>query len=1414
MSHPGVRPPLLWCSTIAATGFAILQLAKAVDVSYEGVVIHEVPQYYEADNVTLKNTTTKVPLRFLTNRPESGAVGDAMGRVVPILKQLVRDLNTRSDILPNHILELYLTDSMCAPQKGVQSTLRLLYPRPRGFFHMEFGPLCSGPTAAVNDILQVFNLFQLATISRSPSISDGNRYPFICRTSPPLQFVATGLTRFLQLFGWTKIGTIQDASALARSTINSFKSAVTAAISAGYAFDLLFLNANTLAIDEVNFFASDVVENAMKAGVRVFIMAVYESIGAKIYCEMYKRGFYGKNLQTILALSWWGDTWITEQVAEQRSLACSAGEVFTAAKHMFSLGQTAFFPSDTIRHGITGYTLNAIKRAYLDACTAEEAEGCHNDFASYDYDGLALAASVFHTWLYTEGHRLTEIDYTNTAPRQRLYEIMKGSSFFGTSGNVAFFNQTSLDCERKGTFSVRQYMNLADKGQVGWSELVSYTDDGGFGGMVPWSNIEWQDGTSTFFGTGQGFGSAAAAAGVHADFGGAQGLTNIPQDALDCPLGQRPNTLGTACESCPAGTSAPLSGSNRCDPCLPGRATDQEGSIRCPFCPSGQYQDLPGQAACKDCAPGNISDAAKPWRCLPCEAGSFQDLPGQSACKPCERGRYQTQEQASACESCPSQRTTELLGAKSQALCVCPQDSYEPFPVAASDPFRCLGCPTGMKCGTGSRVRAWLEKQRGWAFNGTSTYPTLTELYFTTPDRPVYVYKCKSVVECPGGDPGSCGDKRVGFACGRCAKGYYSFGGTCQECTQVELSSILFPVLPFIGGPLICAFIYSRLLEPFRTDCVDSQKNKALSLVFFIIVYAQTIGLISQLNLKFPSIVAVTWEVSHMFNSGIQFLRPECSGGGSYSNFEVQFIIRTLAPCFVVGMFAFTWLLSRLIARMLGPGSAESASKGNAISGQGRKLMQGIRNGMDKYATINAVGTVMYTFSIAVLAIAFDLFKCYSHPNGLSSLFVSPDVLCGESTWTHLLAIGILAILFYCILTYAFFWWIVWVAPVRFGSPIFRRTWKFLLVKWRPSVWWWGQIFLLKGILLNLTLVMFKSGAVQLVWVTLVLMCYNVGVMVAIPWRHTASQIMEVITTTFLICVSTCCVFYTIREDGDADALFRGLMVMLSIVPIGIIILLAGYLICDYLKDPQHDASYGVSMGFELFRIVHALSNRNVQDLVHAMASISNADRVRLLQQLSMICSEVFREEHHLLCGPGLLGGKRLLQSVTIDLPQDGGVKDTVRAEAEFHQHLSSTNAREIFGERMELSREEFQKRTGEESWAKFGLRTLDLYNTGVVTRRVYDTMAGHVQQFEQDLVAAAVNSKRRSSLNSEDMKWSDVGTEKSMKVEDLSMEFDEPPREVHLATQVGPSSGKRPSLGSLTSAWRSKCQPQEAREP
>ena len=56
------------------------------------------------------------------------------------------------------------------------------------------------------------------------------------------------------------------------------------------------------------------------------------------------------------------------------------------------------------------------------------------------------------------------------------------------------------------------------------------------------------------------------------------------------------------------------------------------------------------------------------------------------------------------------------------------------------------------------------------------------EGYYTPSTEPLNSFKCLSALDCPGGQPGTCGGERMGVPCGECPDGSY-FSRECRECS-------------------------------------------------------------------------------------------------------------------------------------------------------------------------------------------------------------------------------------------------------------------------------------------------------------------------------------------------------------------------------------------------------------------------------------------------------------------------------------------------------------------------------------------------------------------------------------------------------------------------------------------------------
>jgi hypothetical protein len=172
---------------------------------------------------------------------------------------------------------------------------------------------------------------------------------------------------------------------------------------------------------------------------------------------------------------------------------------------------------------------------------------------------------------------------------------------------------------------------------------------------------------------------------------------------------------------------------------------------------------------------------------------------------------------------------------------------------------------------------------------------------------------------------------------------------------------------------------------------------------------------------------------------------------------------------------------------------------------------------MDFDMTQNCYWAVFNTFFIGIAQQTFTLFQCYKHPNGEKSLRSQANVLCSSDEWNSLVVVAIVAVVIFCGGFLVLNAYVCYVAPNRFAEPGFRKRWKFLFIKFRPSAWWWGMVLLIKGIWVNLPTVVFDYGAAQILWLQGAVLAYMVVSFAISPWRTYLVAILDIMMHCSLI---------------------------------------------------------------------------------------------------------------------------------------------------------------------------------------------------------------------------------------------------------------------------------------------------------
>merc|ERR1719506_1014324 len=120
----------------------------------------------------------------------------------------------------------------------------------------------------------------------------------------------------------------------------------------------------------------------------------------------------------------------------------------------------------------------------------------------------------------------------------------------------------------------------------------------------------------------------------------------------------------------------------------------------------------------------------------------------------------------------------------------------------------------------------------------------------------------------------------------------------------------------------------------------------------------------------------------------------------------------------------------------------------------------------------NTCGVLYQALYVMVCKATFSFIECQGQPGAEKTLLKYPDITCWSSE--HLQAIGlfIFGLGFYVIGVWAVFFWFNLNAVYLFKDSPNRDKWRsrliFLVDKWRPNKWYWGQVYLTRNLLVSL----------------------------------------------------------------------------------------------------------------------------------------------------------------------------------------------------------------------------------------------------------------------------------------------------------------------------------------------------------
>jgi len=611
----------------------------------------------------------------------------------------------------------------------------------------------------------------------------------------------------------------------------------------------------------------------------------------------------------------------------------------------------------------------------------------------------------------------------------------------------------------------------------------------------------------------------ACPAGKHSPVVGAE-------ECIPCAPGTYSNTIGvSACTNalpghyqnesgqkkelpCPAGlySSRPLGGADLCDPCAQGHWSNLTGATICSRTMAGFFQNVTGQTQPIPCPVGKYTFLEQQSSCFACPPGRSADTPGLDYCKNCPRGMYSEIIGAVNCTTCDANTFTKELASTSVEDCQCQISHY-------GRPPNCIQCTEGMVCDDigmlfpmqdeGYNLQVSMGERRLSSINSSASNTSGTGVL-------VYIaYKCRNILECPSGPPGTCAKNRdpMEIGCAACFDNFYSGEdeAECQACSGGEGPALL--TLLTLAG----LFVLSVMAFALNRNAI-LQKDATTNCV---VVMGQTVGgvqtmaVFNNLSARWVDPLRGMLVAISGLSFDLKFLKLQCMVG---SNSAMVFACRQA----VVPMAAiFLAMAIGLKKRFYDP-----------------ELHYRVE-------LVNTAGTICNALFVSIVLPMTMPFVCYPHPGNLGSSLVSdPSVKCFEDAahWSMVtvsICAGVLVLFPYLsLVTWAIAWHRRKMTSVA-GSARHLRMFRFLFFQFQPHAYYFGGFVSARGLLVCFVPVVAKNPAVQIISICAVLHLFQIASRCVRPWRSFLADFVDGILSILILLVLLCAAMSSKFEDAD-----------------------------------------------------------------------------------------------------------------------------------------------------------------------------------------------------------------------------------------------------------------------------------------
>lgn len=566
---------------------------------------------------------------------------------------------------------------------------------------------------------------------------------------------------------------------------------------------------------------------------------------------------------------------------------------------------------------------------------------------------------------------------------------------------------------------------------------------------------------------------------------------------------------------------------------------------------------------------------------------------GASRCKPCPVGFFVDENGATTCTECSVGKETRLLGGMSED-CVCKSGSYS---FEDDNGGACKLCGDGLVCDGGYAHPTVLE--------GFSSTPLTSGVLNTTSTAiDVFniesVYRCFEEGACPGGEPNSCGE---GYdpdevACGACLYGYYRSGTSCVECEGMLSHAVV---------PLFALFVPMALLgvHKMANSIVTGRATSILAATAAMsgsLTAVQTMSIFNNLpQIKLPNIVIGLFDFFEIFVFNIEFLQYDCLAPLGVTT---RYFVRTIVPIICIASLGGMWAITQF------------------LPSQFRKYR------MDGNLTFNTSGMLLQILFISTSMAVFLPFVCYDHPtDGESSIVAFNSILCGEDPrHGSLQAIAITALLLFpipffaaaCMMTYA-------AAERTRTDPAFILRWKFLFVRFRPTLYYWSIPFLMRNFGFGITPVIARGNTLlSLVLMLIIAVLALVAQCIMMPWHVNIVNCLDIVLLTTVVAISGTSISLIPSDliDEHAAGIVVSVLVLVQTLFIGIVI---GSTIYQCVKHKgkeyrtEENRDWARSLAHDIQMIGKALAASDLSEQKDCFLSLSDYDLKKISNSVQLL---------------------------------------------------------------------------------------------------------------------------------------------------------------------------------------------------